>query len=104
LKDRRPFAFAGLWDQWKDSLTGEVIRSFTIITCPPNDFMRLLHDRMPLILPSSHWSEWLDPRERSPEELARALVPLDDTQMREELCGDPRQLEEAAQRGSLSLS
>jgi putative SOS response-associated peptidase YedK len=37
MKDRSLFGFAGLWERWKDKASGEVIRSFTIITTTPNE-------------------------------------------------------------------
>jgi putative SOS response-associated peptidase YedK len=54
-KDQVPFAFAGLWERWKDRSEGTVVRSCTIITCPANDLVAPLHDRMPVILaPEAH--------------------------------------------------
>jgi putative SOS response-associated peptidase YedK len=48
LKNRQPFAFAGLWDMWRDA-GGEVLHTFTIITTVPNALMRRIHNRMPVI-------------------------------------------------------
>jgi putative SOS response-associated peptidase YedK len=50
MRDRQPFAFAGLWESWKEPKTQEWIRTFTILTTPPNEVVASLHDRMPLIL------------------------------------------------------
>ncbi|WP_046243929.1 SOS response-associated peptidase [Hymenobacter terrenus] len=52
LCDERPFAFAGLWDEWLDRTTGELHPTFTIITTEPNELMVNIHNRMPVILPS----------------------------------------------------
>jgi len=56
----RPFAFAGLYDQWKHPESGEIIYSFTIITTAVNE---LLHSigvkRMPVILSRSNETVWL---------------------------------------------
>ncbi|HZU02168.1 MAG TPA: SOS response-associated peptidase, partial [Ktedonobacteraceae bacterium] len=49
LKDDELFAFAGLWDAWKDA-DGQVIRTCTIITTEPNELMASIHTRMPAIL------------------------------------------------------
>ena len=46
LKSQRPFAFAGLWEQWQPP-EGETIESCTILTTEPNEFMRPIHRRMP---------------------------------------------------------
>lgn len=58
-------AFAGLWDDWKKP-DGEVLTTFTVLTCEPNERVRPLHDRMPVILEPSRYNDWLtadDPRE-----------------------------------------
>lgn len=60
-KDRAPFAFAGLWERWREPADGSVVRSCTIITCPPNAVVAPLHDRMPVILAEGDHDRWLDP-------------------------------------------
>jgi putative SOS response-associated peptidase YedK len=61
LRDEQPFAFAGLWDEWADRSTGEVVPTFTIITTEPNELMAHLHNRMPVILPGREAElAWLD--------------------------------------------
>ena len=47
-KDQAPFAFAGLWERWRQP-GGAVLRSCTIITCPANELVAPIHDRMPVI-------------------------------------------------------
>ena len=54
-----PFAFAGLWDAWRDP-KGEVVRSCAIITTSANELLGPIHDRMPVILPRELESLWLD--------------------------------------------
>jgi putative SOS response-associated peptidase YedK len=51
LKNEELFSLAGLWDTWKKP-DGSILESFTIITTEPNDLMRSIHRRMPLILHS----------------------------------------------------
>ena len=51
-------AFAGVFDRWK-SPDGEVIESFSIVTCDPNEMMKRIHDRMPVILDRRGWDTWL---------------------------------------------
>ncbi|HUU84117.1 MAG TPA: SOS response-associated peptidase [Phycisphaerae bacterium] len=58
-RDRAPFAFAGLWEHWEGP-EGAVIESCTILTTTPNDLLRPLHDRMPVILEPSDYALWLD--------------------------------------------
>jgi len=59
LKDREPFAFAGLWDRWRNP-DGAEMRTFTIITTAANELMRPVHDRMPVILAREAEEPWLD--------------------------------------------
>lgn len=61
-KGQRPFAFAGIWDEWVDQETGEVVNSFAIITTTPNKLLQMLpHHRSPVILPKGKEREWLNP-------------------------------------------
>ena len=55
----RPFAFAGLWEGWKDPATGDWLRTCTIITGDPNELVAQVHTRMPVILPEEHHAKWL---------------------------------------------
>ena len=74
LKDHRPFAFAGLWEQWQPP-DGAVIESCTIITTEPNDLMAPIHNRMPVILAPSSYDQWLDPAFQRIEPLNALLRP-----------------------------
>lgn len=60
LKDDQLFAFAGLWDEWVDKSTGEVLHSFTVITTEANELVKPIHDRMPVILPKEAEKVWLE--------------------------------------------
>jgi putative SOS response-associated peptidase YedK len=58
--DRRPFAFAGLWERWRPSNGGDALVTFTILTTAPNARVRPLHDRMPVVLPDRRAEDgWL---------------------------------------------
>ena len=74
MKDRQPFAFAGLWDEW-NSPDGSQIRSCTIVTTEPNDFMAPIHNRMPVILPPDAYAQWLDTTPQSREKLDPLIKP-----------------------------
>lgn len=50
---------AGLWDQWKNPESGEVLKSCTMIITEPNDFVREVHDRMPVLLAATDFEPWL---------------------------------------------
>jgi putative SOS response-associated peptidase YedK len=74
--DHKPFAFAGLWSSWRDQEHGgQIVETFTILTTSPNDLMRPLHDRMPVILSKENFDLWLDPRMEDAETLQSLLVP-----------------------------
>jgi putative SOS response-associated peptidase YedK len=60
LKSGEPFAFAGLWESWQDHATGDVLRSFTIITTTANELVSPIHNRMPVIVLPQDEKLWLD--------------------------------------------
>ncbi len=74
LKTGEPFAFAGLWESWTNP-EGETIHSCTIITTTPNDVMRPIHDRMPVILRPQDESAWLDHMNEDASALQSLLTP-----------------------------
>ncbi len=60
LEPERSFAFAGLYEIWTAPL-GEPLVTCTIITTEPNELVRPIHGRMPVILPKAAEDLWLDP-------------------------------------------
>ena len=80
LKSGEPFAFAGLWETWKDP-EGELIKSCTIITTAANDYLQPIHDRMPVILPQESESFWLDKDVEDPLALTSVIAPYPDSEM-----------------------
>jgi putative SOS response-associated peptidase YedK len=74
LRNKGPFAFAGLWERWHGD-EGD-IWSCSIITIEANELMLPLHDRMPVILPTKYYATWLDPAPRSKEDLLSLLKPF----------------------------
>jgi len=75
MKDRKPFAFAGLWDEWNGA-DGSQVKSCTIITTGPNELMKPIHDRMPVILDPADYGQWLDASPQSPESLQPLIRPF----------------------------
>ncbi len=73
LKSGEPYAFAGLWERWRDPASREPLETFTIITTDPNELVEPLHDRMPVIVPEKDYDRWLrsDDAERPPLDLLR---------------------------------
>jgi putative SOS response-associated peptidase YedK len=56
------FAFAGVWDAWKDG-EGHWLQSYAIVTTEANELMSRIHPRMPVILPPRDYDRWLDREE-----------------------------------------
>jgi putative SOS response-associated peptidase YedK len=80
LKSKEPYAFAGLWEKWKDPKVDADLLTFTVITTDPNKVVQPMHDRMPVIIPAKDYDRWLQPGdpERPPIDLLR---PFDADQM-----------------------
>ncbi|HMB23699.1 MAG TPA: SOS response-associated peptidase [Anaerolineales bacterium] len=80
MKDRKPFAFAGLWDSWNGP-DGSQVKSCAIITTMPNDLMAIIHNRMPAILHPRDYAKWLDPSPQTPDQLKPLIKPFPDEMM-----------------------
>jgi putative SOS response-associated peptidase YedK len=65
MKDDGMFAFGGLWEKWKDKTTGQVLRTYTVLTTDPNELMEPIHNRMPLIIPPKDYERWMAPIDRA---------------------------------------
>jgi len=62
LKSGEPFAFAGLCESWRDSVSGEITRTCSIITTAAGPMMERIHNtkkRMPVILRREREEEWI---------------------------------------------
>ena len=68
---------AGLWDTWKDTTSGLVIPTCTMIMQPANKLMGKIHDRMPCVLSQADALKWLD-RSLSLNTRLNLLRPVDD--------------------------
>jgi len=75
------FAFAGLWDRWKDQ-SGQRIKSCSILTTTPNAVTSPVHDRMPVILDRDNYDLWLDLGMTNIEAVSEMLKPYDARLMR----------------------
>jgi len=53
------FAFAGIWDRWKDA-SGNTLETCSILTTIPNAVTAPVHHRMPVILDPNAYKLWLD--------------------------------------------
>lgn len=79
--DGESFAFAGLWDGWKNA-DGQWIKSCTILTTTPNAVTSAIHDRMPVILHPDSYDLWLDPGMTDVQVVSELLKPYDARAMR----------------------
>ena len=71
---------AGLYDTWT-APDGQPIKTYTILTCGPNELTAQIHDRMPCILGPEEEDYWLMPESRDPAWLQRLLAPYPAEQM-----------------------
>jgi putative SOS response-associated peptidase YedK len=81
IVDGKLFAFAGLWDRWKDA-SGNWVKSCSILTTTPNSVTSAVHDRMPVILDPSTYDLWLDPAMTNTDAASALLKPYDARLMR----------------------
>jgi len=75
------FAFAGIWDCWKD-LSGNAVETCSILTTTPNALTSAVHNRMPVILEPDNYDLWLDPGMRDVAAASELLKPCDARLMR----------------------
>jgi putative SOS response-associated peptidase YedK len=81
VNDGELFAFAGLWERWKDP-SGKWIKSCSILTTTPNAVTAQVHDRMPVILNPDRYDLWLDPGSSDVTAVSEMLKPYDARLMR----------------------
>lgn len=108
VNDGELFAFAGLWDGWKDA-NGNWVKTCSILTTTPNAVTSAVHDRMPVILDRESYDLWLDPGMQNVAAISELLKPYDARLMRsypistrvnhvandDENCSRPVELEQA---------
>ena len=78
LRDQQVFSFAGLWEEWVNPATGEILKTYSILTTEANALMAKIHNtkkRMPVILPREQERAWLD-EGLSAAELLSLMKPL----------------------------
>ena len=111
VNDGDLFAFAGLWDGWKDA-SGQWIKTCSILTTTPNTLASAVHDRMPVILHADSYDLWLDPGLTDLQVVSELLKPYDARLMRsypistrinhvandDEECSHPVEIAEAQNR------
>src|SRR5215469_9427989 len=81
VSDGELFAFAALWDGWKDA-NGHWVKTCSILTTTPNAVTSTVHDRMPVILDPDSYDLWLDPEMQNVAVISELLKPYDARLMR----------------------
>tara|TARA_A100001037_G_scaffold306827_1_gene356437 strand:- start:17323 stop:17994 length:672 start_codon:yes stop_codon:yes gene_type:complete len=72
LKNKNPFFFAGIWDQWV-SEQGIEKQTFAILTTKAKGHISNIHERMPVIFSGSKNKDWLNPEINSPKKVQGIL-------------------------------
>jgi putative SOS response-associated peptidase YedK len=70
-------SIAGVWDEWNNIDTGDIVWSCSMIITAANEFMRPVHNRMPALLPENDFEPWL-----SGAAAAEVLKPADEDYLR----------------------
>ncbi len=81
-KNEDPIILAGIWDKWINKETGELVKSFSIITTKANALLGKIHNnpklkepRMPLVLSREEALKWLDPiKEAADEKFIKSMI------------------------------
>ena len=71
LASHRPFAFAGIWERRGGAAMA------AIVTCPANERIAEIHDRMPAILLPEAQNAWLDPATTEPTGVLQTIPAAD---------------------------
>ena len=74
LKTGHPFGLAGLYETWI-SPEQQPVNTCTIITTVPNDIVRPIHDRMPVMVRKEFEDAWMDPNTSYHKDLLSMLTP-----------------------------
>ena len=78
LKNEDIISLAGLWSEWVNPQTGEIKKTFTILTTEANEMMAKIHNtkkRMPAILTRETEGIWLD-KKTTTNEYPSIIKPL----------------------------
>jgi putative SOS response-associated peptidase YedK len=73
LKDKKPFTFAGIWETWNNGK--QDIISFSIITTEPNQLMKNIHDRMPVIIEKEDREDYLKSDNKTAQKMLNPYDP-----------------------------
>ncbi len=92
-KNEKILTAAGLYDEWLDKETGEILNTFAIVTSAPPSAIEIIgHDRCPIFPKPEFWDEWLEPSKKDPFQIK---VKLQENSLNEEIefnCFEDRKL------------
>jgi len=60
LKDDACFFYAGIYSDYVNKQTGEIIRTMAVVTTEANSLVGEIHNRMPVIIPIGNEGLWLE--------------------------------------------
>lgn len=83
LKEQDFFSLGGIYENWANKTTGELINTFSIITVDANPLMQKIHNlkkRMPFIIPIAKEKEWLK-SDLTKEEIQLLMKSFDENKM-----------------------
>lgn len=76
-KDHEALILAGIWEEWIDKKTGEILKTYAILTTAASNLLQSIqHHRSPLILNDEEIDVWLNPTS-SVEQLKSIMFPHD---------------------------
>lgn len=82
-KNEEFFSFAGIWEEWADKESGEILNTFSILTTEANPLMATIHNqkkRMPAILNHDLERDWLN-KNITKEDVSSFSKSFDENQM-----------------------
>lgn len=79
MKNKKPFALAGLWANQK--VEDNNVEVCAILTTTPNESVRVVHDRMPVILEPKDYDLWLDSDVRDFRQITNLFRPFEGEKM-----------------------
>jgi putative SOS response-associated peptidase YedK len=68
VKEKEYFFIAGIYNNWVDTTSGEILTNFAIVTTAANSVMEQIHNsqkRMPVILPDAEAMQWINEKDNS---------------------------------------
>ncbi|MEJ0076812.1 MAG: SOS response-associated peptidase [Alphaproteobacteria bacterium] len=75
-RDGSVMTIAALCDTWRNKAENTNVRSCTMVITEPNKFVAEVHDRMPVVLESSQFDQWMN---GTPDEAASLMRPASET-------------------------